>query len=95
MDESYTVFAHLLDRQNRIWAQHDGIPAGDNPTSGWLEGEIVADKHILTIRGDAQPGDYVLEVGMYDALSGRRLDVTGTPARVVDRALWLKAIQIR
>lgn len=95
IDESYTVFAHLLDRQNRIWAQHDSIPAGDNPTSGWLEGEVVVDKHILTIRGDAQPGDYVLEVGMYDAISGKRLYAGATEARVVDGALWLKEVALR
>ena len=95
MDESYTVFAHLIDLRNRIWAQHDGIPARDNPTSGWLKGEVLVDKHVLTIRGDAQPGDYVLEVGMYDALSGLRLEVGATGARVVERAIWIGEVMVR
>ncbi|MDP2728455.1 MAG: glycosyltransferase family 39 protein [Dehalococcoidia bacterium] len=95
VDESYTVFAHLLDGQNRIWAQHDGVPAGDSPTSGWREGEVVTDRHVLTIRADASPGEYALEVGMYDARSGRRVAVSSTQARVVDQALRLGEVQVR
>ena len=95
MEESYTVFAHLLDRQNRIWAQHDGIPAGDSPTSGWVQGEVVVDRHNLKVRDDAPPGEYTLEVGMYEPRSGRRPAVSAAEARVVEQAIWLQPVQVR
>ncbi|MDP2662309.1 MAG: hypothetical protein Q8R28_16425, partial [Dehalococcoidia bacterium] len=95
MDESYAVFAHLLDGQSHIWAQHDGTPGGDMPTSGWLQGEVVVDRHDLSIRSDALPGEYVVEVGMYDPRGGLRLAASATDVQVVDQALWLQTIQVK
>lgn len=73
----YVVFAHLLDPANRIYAQSDGPPAaGARPTTGWLPGEIIQDTRTLTVAADAPPGEYVLEVGMYDPNTGERLRTT-------------------
>jgi hypothetical protein len=36
-------------------------------------GEYVADSHTLAIPGHLPPGDYRIEVGLYDAESGTRL----------------------
>ncbi len=69
-----TVFAHLIDGEERILAQHDGQPdRGRYPTSQWLAGEIVEDEHALVLHTDCAPGEYTLVVGMYDAGSGERL----------------------
>ncbi len=95
MDESYAVFAHLLDGQSHIWAQHDGTPGGDMPTSGWLQGEVVVDRHDLAIRSDAPPGEYVVEIGMYDPRSGARLAASARDVQVVDQALWLQKVQVK
>jgi len=71
---SYVAFAHLLDGAERIHAQSDRVPAaGARPTTGWLPGEIIRDIHTLTVAPDGPPGQYVLEVGMYDPASGERL----------------------
>lgn len=78
------VFTHLLDGQNRIWAQHDGPPAGGaQPTSSWVTGQTVADKHEMTIPADAPTGEYTLEVGMYDPSTGRRLKLPNGEDRVL------------
>jgi hypothetical protein len=74
MDTSYTAFVHLLDGQSRMWGQQDHVPAG-RPTTGWLEGEIVVDGYELPVRADAPPGEYVIEVGLYDPVSGERLSL--------------------
>ncbi len=74
MRTGYTVFTHLLDAENRIWAQHDGPPAGGTrPTTSWLPGEVIVDRHELTVKPGAPSGTYVLEIGLYDALTGERL----------------------
>ncbi|MBU0703972.1 MAG: hypothetical protein KKC18_08925, partial [Chloroflexi bacterium] len=73
-ETSYVAFAHLLDGAERIRAQSDRAPAaGARPTTGWLPGEIIRDTYTLTVAPDASPGWYVLEVGMYDPVSGERL----------------------
>lgn len=83
MDTSYTVFTHLLGADNKVAAQHDGLPvAGTRPTTGWAPGEIFADSHTLIIGTDATPGKYPVEVGMYEAATNTRLpafDAKGDP----------------
>jgi len=76
MEEDYTVFTHLMDKEGRIWGQKDNFPAGGTrPTSGWLVGEIVGDEYDIPVRGDTPPGEYTIEIGMYDLISGERLAV--------------------
>lgn len=79
---SYTVFVQLLDRDGRVIAQSDSIPAhGERPTTGWREGEYIIDRHSLTYNELAQPGMTQLIVGWYDANTNRRLQLEdGTDA---------------
>lgn len=74
----YTVFAHLVDEEGRIWAQHDGEPRGGNyPTSAWEAGEAVRDDHTLVLNPQAPDGTYTLQVGMYRWSTGQRLHLPG------------------
>ncbi|MFQ6000037.1 MAG: DUF2079 domain-containing protein [Anaerolineae bacterium] len=74
MEKDYTVFTHLMDKEGRIWGQKDNFPAGGTrPTSGWLVGEIVVDVYGIPVQGDAPPGEYAIEVGIYDLATGERL----------------------
>ncbi len=59
----------------------------------------MADAYAIPVNADAPPGDYWIEVGIYDPLNGARLPVTGAgdgPAgdRLLDRLL-LKEARIR
>jgi hypothetical protein len=72
VDQSYTVFVHLVGSAHNprtagpLWGQHDGIPGdGLHPTQTWLPGQLVGDRHVLTIDATAPPGDYELHVGLY------------------------------
>ena len=76
MFTSYTVFVHLLDNAQRIWGQRDSLPGeGAWPTTSWVEGEVLADHYTFRVGQNALPGEYRLEVGMYDATTGERLAV--------------------
>ena len=69
MDIDYTVFVHLLDRHANRYGQGDALPMqGSFPTKQWQPGEIIRDEHLIPIAPDAPPGEYVLQVGLYDAL---------------------------
>jgi hypothetical protein len=76
MEVSYTVFVHLINRENQIWGQRDSVPGnGVLPTTGWVKGEVITDEYEFTVRPDAPPGEYLIEIGLYDAQTGQRLPV--------------------
>ncbi|MFQ6001314.1 MAG: hypothetical protein ACE5LG_06555, partial [Anaerolineae bacterium] len=90
IDKSYTVFAHLLDSENQVWAQEDSLPSGGaRPTTGWVPGEFIIDEYELVVEADAPPGEYLLEVGMYDASTGERLPAMDVEGRVLDNRIVL------
>jgi hypothetical protein len=89
MDVSYTVFTHLLDGNNVIWGQHDSVPGGGSlPTTGWVVDQVIEDQYVIEIKPDALAGEHSIEVGMYDAATGQRLEVLSAEGeRVGDRLL--------
>jgi hypothetical protein len=97
MDTSYTVFTHLLDAANQVRGQKDSIPgSGTLPTTGWTEGEVITDVYDLAVDVGASPGDYILEIGMYDAATGQRLplyDASGEP--LGDRLLLDATVRVQ
>ena len=76
LSKSYVVFTHLLtEGGDRLVAQHDGPPAGGRkPTTGWVQGEIVVDPHLLRWR-EGYVGTCPIELGLYDPDTGERLPV--------------------
>jgi len=73
----YTVFVHLLDSQGNIIAQVDEQPRGnDYPTSFWLPGDIITDRHTISVPPSLEPGDYSLAVGLYRLGDQTRLACT-------------------
>lgn len=74
----YTVFVHLLDAGGQVVAQHDSQPRdGAYPTSIWDVGEVVQDRHVLSLPSDLPGGRYLLRVGLYLLETGERLPVEG------------------
>ena len=70
----YTVFAHLLADDGRLIGQHDAPPLnGHRPTTGWITGEFLVDRHDMVFREPDYLGRAVVEVGLYDPVSGQRL----------------------
>ncbi len=68
----YKVFAHVIGApnpatQSPVWAQMDGEPAGGSrATTTWRVGETIDDRYGLLIPPGIPPGDYLIEIGMYD-----------------------------
>jgi hypothetical protein len=90
-DRAYTVFVHLVDEAGATHGYGDSEPgAGQFPTTGWLPGEYLADRHEVTIVAGAPPGRYRLAVGLYDPATGQRLTTrTGTDQVVLDMPVWV------
>jgi uncharacterized membrane protein len=83
-DRPYTVFVHLLDEAGAVRGFGDSEPGGGAcPTTGWLPGEFLADRHTVTLSPDAPTGTYRLAVGLYDPATGERLKMPDGADQVV------------
>jgi hypothetical protein len=79
VEQSYTVFVHLVGADNQIYAQVDTPPQGGrHPTAHWLPGEVIDDAYRLEYPADAPAGIYRLLVGLYDPATLERLPVIDT-----------------
>lgn len=95
MDTSYTVFTHLLDEDNQVRAQMDSAPLGGaRPTTGWVPQEYLREEYRLVVQSDARPGEYVIEVGMYDAATPdfQRLHLLDDEGNVLDNRIVLDTV---
>ena len=95
-DVPYAVSVQLLDESGALRAQHDGQPgAGAFPTTGWVQGEVLADTHQLELPADLTPGSYRLIVRMYDPTTLAVLPATAADGSPAGDALTLATVEIR
>ncbi len=79
-ERDYTAFVHLIGPDGQLYGQVDHVPGGGAyPTTGWLPGEYIADEYAVPLAADAPPGQYRLEIGLYDPATGQRLPVCPDP----------------
>ncbi len=90
--QDWTVFTHVVGPNGQGYGQHDGTPAeGAEPTSGWDEGQVIRDEHVIVMTA-AAPVTTSLEVGFYDRVTGARLPVTVDGERVDGDQLTLNTL---
>jgi 4-amino-4-deoxy-L-arabinose transferase-like glycosyltransferase len=100
---SYTVFAQILGdafnpaTQGPVWGQDDSPPAGNAaPTDAWRTGDLVLDRHAMTLDPEAPEGLYHIQVGMYDPATGSRLPVKSPSGEDWgDRVLLSASVRVR
>jgi hypothetical protein len=78
----YRVFIHVVDGQGHKIAQADGQPVNwSRPTSTWAVGEKITDRYGVWLPPETLPGDYSIQVGLYNPADGVRLSLPdGTDA---------------
>jgi len=95
MEQSYTVFTHLVDAGDNIGAQKDNPPVdGFYPTTKWEVGEVVRDQYDLVIPSDAPSGEYRLKVGMYLAETEERLSALEDGVPLPDHRILLQPVVV-
>lgn len=94
----YKVFLHVLDAANHIVGQHDAEPGGGaRTTDSWAPGEVVFDNHGVPIHPATPPGEYRVEVGMYDPETGQRLLTPGDQCLLAgceQGQIWLELVTV-
>jgi hypothetical protein len=71
----WTVFTHLLGPQRpdgtTLWSGDDSPPGRASvPTTSWSPGDLVLDEYQIKVPHDAPPGEYPIEIGLYDPANG-------------------------
>jgi hypothetical protein len=96
VEQSYTVFCHVLSAEQRLVAQQDRLPLyGVRPTPSWRDGELIEDSYEITLGSDLGPGEYELSIGMYDLESMERLPVYGADGeRLPQDCIVLSSLRI-
>jgi hypothetical protein len=94
MPADYTVFTHVLEKPETLWAQQD--KPLQPPSSSWAIGQVVSDTYELKIKSDAPPGVYDIEVGVYNpAKNFERLRVVTDDGRITENYVLLGKVRVR
>lgn len=93
----YSIGVHLLAPSGALVAQTDGGPMGpDTPgrTSAWVPGEVYRDVRTLGIPLCVPPGDYTLQVVVYQSWDGVTLTPEPGPLAASEDAIRLGTLHI-
>lgn len=84
----YVTFAQLLNGADHIYGQHDKPPVSEvYGTSRWQPGEAFKDEYELWVRPGTPPGEYRVQVGLYDRATLQRVPVTTASGGSDDRLI--------
>lgn len=73
----------------------DSVPLrGEATTTSWVAGEIISDQYDIVVDPEAPPGNYVIEIGMYDPSTGQRLPVFANGQREEGDRLLLEEVKV-
>jgi hypothetical protein len=83
--QDYSVFLHLVNDQDLVPAQRDAFPGMGSLSTQWLKpGQRWAEQRILTLPETTySPDQSVFEVGLYDYVSGKRLEAVNPEGEII------------
>jgi 4-amino-4-deoxy-L-arabinose transferase-like glycosyltransferase len=94
MPADYTVFTHVLQPPETLWAQQD--KQLQPPSSSWSIGQVVSDTYELKIKPDTPPGVYEVEVGVYDPQQNfERLRIVTDDGRITENYVLLGKVRVQ
>jgi hypothetical protein len=94
LDISYGVQARLVDSALNVYAQQDNAHPGSYPTSWWEEGKYMKDTHRITVPASTLPGQYLLQVGLYDPATLQPLPVLSSAEGEVRETVTLQPLSV-
>ncbi len=99
VEETYTVFVHVIDSSNRIWGQKDFTSLGGSyPTflwiPKWLEGQVIDDRYTVVLDPQTPPGEYWIEVGMYGIATIKRVPIFDQELNLTGDRVILGSIRV-
>jgi hypothetical protein len=79
IDQSYTVFVHLLDADGQIIQQKDVIPRNNTySTLLWVSDEYIVDEYLF----NKSPAIRDINIGLYSQQTGQRLALSNDETQI-------------
>jgi hypothetical protein len=100
-ETSYKVFVHLIQNDQLAAPPADYYTplGGAFPTAlwipVWIEGQTVSDPYRLTLPATLAPGEYAIEIGLYDLFSKRRAPLFDHAGSLAGDRVILGPISVR
>jgi len=89
--EPLSFFVHVLDEQGRLAAQWDGYSYAPYYVQ---PGDIIAQVHFIPLPANLAAGQYRLQLGLYQSVTGDRLPITVGGQAIADRVL-LQTVEVK
>jgi len=86
-----SLMAHLVTADGQMIANGDGLGV---PIENWQTGDVIVQRHVLTIPRDAQPGIYQVQTGVYTLEDLQRFPVVRGSAQQGDQ-LFLASVTVK
>ncbi len=93
------AFVHLIGplrpgAGDPMWAGQDGPPSSGDWRDFTHAAQAIFDRHVLTLDPAAPPGEYQIEVGLYDPETGERYPVSGVGADEANRRVVVGVVRV-
>lgn len=88
----YHFFVHLLDGEEHLRSQHDGVPF---PTASWHAGDLVLSRFVLPIPPDLPGGPYSIRTGLYTYPEIQEVPVVDALGNPVESAVLLGTVTVK
>jgi len=94
LNENYQSFVHLAQPLHILWGQEDHLNPGGLPTTRWPLDKYVWDEYEIRVLPETEPGEYVLNVGLYSAAGGYRLQRYDESGQPVGDSIVIASIEV-
>jgi hypothetical protein len=74
--DDLVAVVELLDQNGQMWFKRvSPLQGGYLPSSAWQEGMTINDHHGIWVSSDVPPGQYSVELGIYNTTTGKHLSL--------------------
>ena len=91
---NYQSFVHLAQPLHVLWGQEDHLNPGDLPTTRWPLDKYVWDEYEIYVLPETPPGEYALNVGLYSAAGGYRLQRYDESGQTAGDSIVIGSIEV-
>lgn len=96
IDANLKTVLSLVDADHHVWARTDEIMATAlYPSSRWREQEIVHDRHELTVPPGTPPGNYQVELHLYDPANMKELSIERWSGASLSASISLGTVTVK
>jgi hypothetical protein len=95
LEKNYQAFVHVARPLHVLWGQEDHLNPGGLPTTRWPMTKYIWDEYDIQVLPGTPPGEYAINVGLYSAFEGYRLQRRNSDGQVVGDSLIIDGIEVK